>query len=586
MELISNKLAMGFLRVCVLILLLAHVGTFSRPKGSSWLKEHYFKDVNGGIQCATCSALTGLIQQLTEVHAVSVTEAIDMFCKFLPDQFEKVMCRFLVYLYTPAVIKLLEDKDTPDVICHAMGLCRNDTGQFCHLFPLPKHNSVENISIRVTEARKRLLQLPAHRHGQHKEESIPHFCDLFTSLCNALSDHTPLKDDDGDNFSTIGTIRGYYWRGKDCNDKNRDIYPGKYSTNDSTVDTNCNGIMGIDPNSNQTYESLWCNDTQQMGVVVLGDSASAHFHIPPSWITSKEINDETYKDLLLTLENEFDWPMMSTVTGFMNSSWPNSITGKVDSTYLRFLDLNHCNHRDYQSIAVNGARASAMAAEIVKTFARSASDNPVFLTLALIGNDVCNGHPGLDHMTKPEDFYTHMLETLNYLDQHVATGSVVIAMGLVDGRVLYDVLATRIHPIGSLHQDVTYSHLYDYLNCLQISPCFGWLNSNETWRNLTTERAIELNAVLKNLISNNTFKNIEVVYIDTPLPAAFERWKKMGRNAWELVEPVDGLHPSQAAHALNTELIFEILSEKGVLPKRNPNNGKIKEKFGDQGGYL
>lgn len=127
----------------------------------------------------------------------------------------------------------------------------------------------------------------------------------------------------------------------------------------------------------------------------------------------------------------------------------------------RLRELNHCNHRDYQNIAVNGARAGAMADEIVKTFARRGSDdNPVFLMLALIGNDVCNGHPGTDHMTKPQDFYTHTLQTLNYVDQHVAPGSIVIGMGLVDGRVLFDTLGDKIHPVGSLHNDVTYSHMY------------------------------------------------------------------------------------------------------------------------------
>ena len=38
-----------------------------------------------------------------------------------------------------------------------------------------------------------------------------------------------------------------------------------------------------------------------------------------------------------------------------------------------------------------------------------------------------------------------------------------------------------------LHQDVTYSDLYTYLNCLEISPCSGWMNTNATLRNITTE---------------------------------------------------------------------------------------------------
>ena len=136
------------------------------------------------------------------------------------------------------------------------------------------------------------------------------------------------------------------------------------------------------------------------------------FIIPPSWLTSKNLSIDAFKDLVFILENEFDWPMMSSNTGYENSSWPTSISGPVDSTYLHLRDLNLCNHRDFQNIAVNGARASAMADQIVKGFARRGiKDNPVFLTLALVGNDVCNGHPSMSHMTTPEEFYSKNLQT-------------------------------------------------------------------------------------------------------------------------------------------------------------------------------
>ena len=49
--------------------------------------------------------------------------------------------------------------------------------------------------------------------------------------------------------------------------------------------------------------------------------------------------------------------------------------------------------------------------------------------------------------------------------------------------------------VGLLHGDVTYAHYYDFMNCLQTSPCFGWMNSNAYWRNATTARAEELNQV-------------------------------------------------------------------------------------------
>jgi acyloxyacyl hydrolase len=98
-------------------------------------------------------------------------------------------------------------------------------------------------------------------------------------------------------------------------------------------------------------------------------------------------------------------------------------------------------------------------------------------------------------MTTPQEFYKNVVSALNYLDTVLPMGSHVVFMGLVDGRVLYDSMAHRIHPIGAWRKDVTYSQFYDYMNCLQISPCFGWMNSDSYWRNVTTQRAFELNHV-------------------------------------------------------------------------------------------
>lgn len=43
--------------------------------------------------------------------------------------------------------------------------------------------------------------------------------------------------------------------------------------------------------------------------------------------------------------------------------------------------------------------------DIVKSFRRDQqNDNPALVFYALIGNDVCNGHPGTASMTTPEQF--------------------------------------------------------------------------------------------------------------------------------------------------------------------------------------
>ena len=62
-------------------------------------------------------------------------------------------------------------------------------------------------------------------------------------------------------------------------------------------------------------------------------------------------------------------------------------------------------------------------------------------------------------------------------------------------QILYEAMHTRIHPLG-----VPYTAVYDFLNCLAISPCRGWLTSNATMRAATQQRADQLSAVLQTLV--------------------------------------------------------------------------------------
>ena len=126
---------------------------------------------------------------------------------------------------------------------------------------------------------------------------IPVISEICHIIDNFGNNHEPVEDLDGDHFSDTDTLRGTSWRGKDCNDIDRNIYPGRRSTTgDSVVDTNCNGIYGVEPESGQTYEELWCGNRTQMGVVVMGDSVGAHFHIPPQYLTSRDLSIETFTD--------------------------------------------------------------------------------------------------------------------------------------------------------------------------------------------------------------------------------------------------------------------------------------------------
>jgi len=159
---------------------------------------------------------------------------------------------------------------------------------------------------------------------------------------------------------------------------------------------------------------------------------------------------------------------------------------------------NQCNFRDYQNIGVNGARTGSMAPPgIIMSMARNQTyDQPgtaqpsppsrslvwlvesynspdaeslslvfrvALVFYALIGNDVCNSGHSTSSMTTPEQFETNVLASLSYLDTVLPAGSHVVFVGLVDGRVLWDVMHNRTHPIGC-----TYAELYDYLNCTRL----------------------------------------------------------------------------------------------------------------------
>ena len=121
-------------------------------------------------------------------------------------------------------------------------------------------------------------------------------------------------------------------------------------------------------------------------------------------------------------------------------------------------------------------------------------------------------------MRKPADFKVNVLKLLDYLDNKVPAGSHLIILGLGDGDLLYDNLHDSIHPLG-----VTYSDVYDFLNCLNISPCWGWLNSNDTVREFTTQRAQNLSLVYKEIIAQKQYKNFDMVYYDFPAMEILER---------------------------------------------------------------
>jgi acyloxyacyl hydrolase len=214
-----------------------------------------------------------------------------------------------------------------------------------------------------------------------------------------------LIDFDGDHFGTDEQLRGTDWRGRDCNELDSQVHPGR-AVNPypgSGVDYNCNGIHGFTPEGKEWKDQL-CEGSGQLGIVTIGgtfiifanvaiwtdlvavlDSGGAHFSIPPRYLTASMINDTTYHDLSDVIMDEFDFPQASGYTGFI----PHRNVGPVGSIYKKMVGRNHCNHRDYQNLAVNGADSNTTQINM-HSLNRTRNDHPVILFLELIGTQLVN----------------------------------------------------------------------------------------------------------------------------------------------------------------------------------------------------
>ena len=181
------------------------------------------------------------------------------------------------------------------------------------------------------------------------------------------------------------------------------------------------------------------------------------------------MHKKTFQDLLPRIADELDLPYESAFTGHTKTDYP------THSIYKKLRKWNLCNNNDYQNVAVNGGDSGNTWGNIKALKRDQSNDHPMLVFLELVGNDVCGS--SLNGMTEPSKFKENILRLLSYLDTTLPKGSHLFIVGLADGDILFEYLHGTKHPL-----DVLYDDVYDFLNCLKISPCAGWLNTNDSAR--------------------------------------------------------------------------------------------------------
>eukprot|EP01029_Cantina_marsupialis_P020485 TRINITY_DN47_c1_g2_i1.p1 TRINITY_DN47_c1_g2~~TRINITY_DN47_c1_g2_i1.p1 ORF type:complete len:624 (-),score=229.24 TRINITY_DN47_c1_g2_i1:149-2020(-) len=602
---------------------------------------------NASGSCAVCAGIVGALEtklQLKEHHHHHDHHwwrrelgMVDKFCELFPEGL-KPQCERFVGNVNPIklfeAMKMILQNHRPERVCNKLGMCVG-SDEKCVMYkewPLkvipaaPKYDPKDE----ETKPEKRLLIEEIEK----EEENIRRFLkddgslsgiikkaekdadegwnsgflhllmDFFAVEKNPcgkdpncdydrfIQKHLPLDDDDEDGFSqgkksNIGdAFRGAHWRGRDCDDTNGDIRPGRVTpvSNDYNVDHNCNGISGVDT-TGASYEEKFCKDTPPRGMAIIGDSATAHFHLPPELLNPHTLGLRATNNLVEKGADELDVPQCSWSTGHSQYCPPSSKA--IKSIYERMYERNRCMHRDFQNIGVNGQKMVHLI-RMQDTLTRDQqNDAPITLFVAYVGNDICNGHtPTLPHMTSTSSYAYFMKTGLAKLDKKLPKGSHVVFIPVLDGRFLYEGVKNELHPSGAPYKD-----FYAFMTCNESNPCNPWMNTNTTIQDMAYQRVTEYKKVMIDIVKNEgaKMKNFETVFIDLEITDVLAAYKKDFPNGklMELIEPSDGFHPNQMGQAYFADRIWELLEKEApaALGQINPHNDEIEKIFGFQGGY-
>lgn len=263
---------------------------------------------NEEMKCYICTIVISAMEKYAYANQINLDDFImNHFCKLFPITVRKT-CDAIIAQYGPSIIQALTKSTSPDQVCREIKVCNLTE---CNLFP---KGSIPPLTFSA-DWKKYADRVPP----QSGVSALDWIRDILSRLRNG---HLPLVDVDGDkNAAEEAELRGYNWRGRDCNDYDPAIHPGRKTDPYPGLneDFNCNGISGKDNVTGQAYKTLFCNNSQQLGVVVMGDSAGAHAEIPAEWMNGTAWSESVFANILNRALDEVDLPHMSGYTEYEES---------------------------------------------------------------------------------------------------------------------------------------------------------------------------------------------------------------------------------------------------------------------------
>lgn len=201
------------------------------------LVESGLEKKSNGMKCILCTALIFLWEQYSVVHYQDIDKFISHHaCTFFDGPIRTACDEFVDKAGLPLLV-FLYNSTSPDEACRKIKACTNPQcnlvkpGQFPNLKFSSEFKQMRS-EVTVENSNEPLFTVEKASEFFETEEGSNFWKNIIKKIQDFLArfatEHKPDIDFDGDSFSSMmGVARGFHWRGKDCNDIDASVYPGR-----------------------------------------------------------------------------------------------------------------------------------------------------------------------------------------------------------------------------------------------------------------------------------------------------------------------------------------------------------------------